>query len=88
MRPVRGACLGETPESVGWRKPSFTLQIRESLCVPERPPIGVGRLDTSPALDAAAAFVSVLVSFVVVRLGSTTAAGGLVEYEADADDRA
>jgi hypothetical protein len=32
--------------------------------------------------------VSVLVSFVVVRLCSATAADGLVEHEADADDRA
>ncbi len=32
-------------------------------------------------------FVSVFVSFVVVRAGSVTAADSLVEHEADADDR-
>jgi hypothetical protein len=32
-------------------------------------------------------FVSVLVSFVVLRRGSGTAAVGLVEHVADADDR-
>jgi hypothetical protein len=41
----------------------------------------------SPVLDVPADFVSVLVSFVVVRLGSVTAADGLVEHGADADDR-
>ena len=47
----------------------------------------LGRWDASPARSAAAASsVSVLVSFVVVRLGSATAADGLVEHEADVDD--
>jgi hypothetical protein len=42
----------------------------------------------SPALDAAAEVVLVLVSFVVVRGGSVTlAADGLVEHVADADER-
>jgi hypothetical protein len=36
----------------------------------------------------AASLVSVLVSFVVVRLCLVTAADGLVEYEADDGDRA
>jgi hypothetical protein len=44
----------------------------------------LGRLDTGPALGAAAALVSDLVSFVAVRLGSHAAAGGSVEHEADA----
>ena len=41
-----------------------------------------------PVLDAAAGLVSVLVSFVVVRLGSATAATGHVEHGADVDDSA
>jgi hypothetical protein len=41
----------------------------------------------SPAVDAAADVVSVLVSFVVVRLGSENVAAGLVEHGVDADDR-
>jgi ABC-type thiamin/hydroxymethylpyrimidine transport system permease subunit len=37
---------------------------------------------------AATGLVSVLVSFVVVRLGSGHVVAGLVEHGADADDRA
>jgi hypothetical protein len=39
-----------------------------------------------PVSTAPADLVSVLVSFVVVRLGSATATDGLVEHIADADD--
>jgi hypothetical protein len=45
------------------------------------------RWDASPARSTAASLVSVLVSFVVVRLGSATATDGLVEHGADADNR-
>jgi hypothetical protein len=45
-------------------------------------------LRPSPALDATADFVSVFVSFVVVRRGSVTLADGRVEHVADAGDRA
>jgi len=41
--------------------------------------------DTSPVLDAATDFVSVVVSFVVVRRGSRSVFGRAVEHEADAD---
>jgi hypothetical protein len=53
---------------------------------PSSPESDVG--GPSPALDATADRVSVLVSFVIVRGGSVTPVDGRVEHVADADDRA
>ena len=48
----------------------------------------VGRPPTMPQLRRRlGVFVSVFVSFVVVRRGSGTAADGLVEHVVDVDDR-
>jgi len=52
----------------------------------DRPRLGCW--DPTPARSAAAEFVSVLVSFVVGRLGPGDVTPALVEHAADADDRA
>ena len=88
MRPVRGECLGETPESVGWRK---TVVHCADPRVSMRSGTPAHRSRTSGHESATRRHsdrVSVFVSFVVVRGGSVTLADGRVEHVADADDRA
>jgi hypothetical protein len=77
-------------------KPHRSPTFREGVATTDRTSPGAGLIwdtpklrlwDASPARFAAASLVSVVVSFVVVRLDLAITVEGLAEYETDADDR-
>jgi hypothetical protein len=85
---VRLACRSSNGSLAGARTADYS-HTRGSMQSGDAPsPILAGRCSPSPALDVTADRVSVLVSFVVVRVGSVTSAEGRVEHVADGGGRA